>query len=332
MTMRIYIVPGQDVPLLRGMPNASLRPVPMPAEGAGVVCVADPADADFIFFPFFLDEVFHRLWMGTGFVAEDWTKARAFITSIPLMDVFAEKFVFFLDHDRDLVFNLPSVFFRASLSGSFKDRWARGMPLASDDFSPFGFDSAVRYVCSFQGALNTWPHRQLLPHAFERFGARTAVAFRPNERFHYHYDPARQERMRREYITLLRQSMTVCCPRGTGRNSIRFFETLAMGRIPVLISDYVELPFEDRIPYDDFVIRVPEHRILDLAEYVSAFFESHSSVEIIDKMRSARYYWDRFLRPDAWAASVAMVLEDIRAVRSRAAAQHAGNTASVAGH
>ena len=46
------------------------------------------------------------------------------------------------------------------------------------------------------------------------------------------------------------------CPSGSGPNSIRFWESLAVGSIPVLLSDSLELPKHKL--WDDVIIRIKE--------------------------------------------------------------------------
>ena len=44
------------------------------------------------------------------------------------------------------------------------------------------------------------------------------------------------------YNTVLSNSRYSLCPSGTGPNSIRFWESLAFGSIPILLADTLELP------------------------------------------------------------------------------------------
>lgn len=64
-----------------------------------------------------------------------------------------------------------------------------------------------------------------------------------------------------DYNQLLLNSRYSLCPSGSGPNSIRFWESLAVGSIPILLSDTLELPNND--DWDNAIIRVPE---IDLSE------------------------------------------------------------------
>ena len=66
------------------------------------------------------------------------------------------------------------------------------------------------------------------------------------------------------YNKTLLNSRFSLCPSGTGPNSIRFWESLAVGAIPVLMSDYLELPFH--ADWDLAIVRVSENNIEELEE------------------------------------------------------------------
>ena len=56
-----------------------------------------------------------------------------------------------------------------------------------------------------------------------------------------------KEYLRSTYKKSIERCKFVLCPRGRGSNSIRFYEALNFGKIPILISDDVKLPLESKI-------------------------------------------------------------------------------------
>lgn len=66
----------------------------------------------------------------------------------------------------------------------------------------------------------------------------------------------------KQYNQLLLDSRYSLCPSGTGPNSIRFWESLASGSIPVLLSDTLELPAHEL--WDNAIIRIPESKVEEL--------------------------------------------------------------------
>ena len=68
---------------------------------------------------------------------------------------------------------------------------------------------------------------------------------------------------------MLAASHFLLCPRGAGLGSIRFFEAMAAGIAPVLISDGYVLPPGPN--WGSFLIRVPERQISRLPELVEPY-------------------------------------------------------------
>jgi hypothetical protein len=70
----------------------------------------------------------------------------------------------------------------------------------------------------------------------------------------------------RHYQDVLGRSRFVLCPRGRGTSSLRLYEALSAGRVPVVISDeWVAPPGPN---WDAISLRVPEHRAQDLVDLI----------------------------------------------------------------
>ncbi len=59
---------------------------------------------------------------------------------------------------------------------------------------------------------------------------------------------------RTEYFNLVRGSRYIICPRGDGNQSLRFYETLSAGRVPILIDTKIKLPLEGHLDYSKITI------------------------------------------------------------------------------
>jgi len=70
----------------------------------------------------------------------------------------------------------------------------------------------------------------------------------------------------KKYKEVLSNSRYSLCPRGIGPASIRFWESLGAGAIPVNISDDFWLPGEDYFNWDSCVVTVKEKDILDIPD------------------------------------------------------------------
>jgi hypothetical protein len=67
---------------------------------------------------------------------------------------------------------------------------------------------------------------------------------------------------KKEYAEILQQSKFVLCPRGNGVGSIRFFEVLKAGRVPVILSDDYVLP--KGIDWNTCTIRIKEQKFRNI--------------------------------------------------------------------
>lgn len=100
---------------------------------------------------------------------------------------------------------------------------------------------------------------------------------------------------RRQYIESILASDFTLSPRGDGNYSLRFFETLSLGRIPIFIDTDAPLPLEDIIPYDDFIVRVPWEALDALPELVCAFFKDRSPEALAETAQKARMAFEQYL-------------------------------------
>jgi hypothetical protein len=104
-----------------------------------------------------------------------------------------------------------------------------------------------------------------------------------------------REQTTRAFYENVAQTDYTLCVRGGGNFSKRFYETLAMGRIPVLLDTDCLLPFEDVLPWDDFIVRVPQAELPSLPEKVAEHFTRHGSAGLAHFKRKCRQLWKEFL-------------------------------------
>jgi hypothetical protein len=104
------------------------------------------------------------------------------------------------------------------------------------------------------------------------------------------YGPADRDDDRRAYLEEIRDSAFVLCPRGIGTGSVRVYETMQLGRVPVIVSDEWAPP--EGAPWPDFSIRVAESRVHDLPEIV----ERHRP-DAVELGAAALAAWERWMTP-----------------------------------
>lgn len=86
-----------------------------------------------------------------------------------------------------------------------------------------------------------------------------------------------------ELIDNYKTSEFCFCPRGTGNFSIRFYETLYYGRIPVLINTDVELPFNNKINWNE--VCIIGDNIEELPNKIYIFWKNNDIIEIQKKCK-----------------------------------------------
>ena len=122
--------------------------------------------------------------------------------------------------------------------------------------------SDLPYLYSFVGSIENAPVRRALatlkhPRGyFQDTAAEFARVLRREMR------AGEREAYHRRYADIARASKFVLCPRGLSVSSIRLFETMRMGRVPVILSDgWIEPPGP---VWEKFAIRLPESEVQDL--------------------------------------------------------------------
>jgi hypothetical protein len=90
------------------------------------------------------------------------------------------------------------------------------------------------------------------------------------------------------------------CARGIGNWSIRFFETLAFGRIPLFIDTESVLPYDFETDYKDYCVWVDSGEIERIGEYLVAFHDDLDDTSFADLQRACRRVWGQRLTPEGF--------------------------------
>lgn len=97
----------------------------------------------------------------------------------------------------------------------------------------------------------------------------------------------------REFFDNLNGSPYTLCMRGAGNFSVRFYEALALGRIPVLIDTDVVLPLENKIDWKSHVCWI--NAGASIAETLLAFHKKYTDHEFIELQHSNRKLFTDYL-------------------------------------
>ncbi len=108
------------------------------------------------------------------------------------------------------------------------------------------------------------------------------------------------EQARTEYINSILNSDLTLAPKGDGNYSIRFYEVLSLGRIPLFIDTDSELPFENLGIYGKSVFRVPYKKIKTIADFVANRYSQIGQDEYVAIQDQARSVYREYLRYDSF--------------------------------
>lgn len=156
---------------------------------------------------------------------------------------------------------------------------------------PLGYPSIseARLLFAFQGQGSVALRRQL--------AAKVSSSSQPNyfvinQRYFELYSPEERSRLGREWLVAVANSQFILCPRGEGLSSIRLFDAMALGRVPVVMGDDAKLPLADLIDYDSLAVRVPESNLEQLEEAIIDFKSAFDLAEVSLRLRAIakRYF------------------------------------------
>lgn len=265
------------------------------------VRAASPEEADYIVFPYVLD---------------------VFITVMRAMSVhyFIRQLPYFLRHERKHVFfhcqDLGDPLFTEGLIlTSTPDRFNVDDPFQSTlPYSPgghvlrnapdFDFD-AIDLDTNFVGALSGTVRYDLIQSVSSESGLRALIQHpgtgdwaSKSASYLHMQDTVKKKALEDRFVRALRRSWTSLCPRGNGSSSIRFYETMCMGRIPVHVSDAYVPPFGKDIDYSQFCLFIPESEVSQAGRILRMWLARRGKEELMAMCRRARQVWERHFRPE----------------------------------
>ncbi|HLL21227.1 MAG TPA: exostosin family protein, partial [Kofleriaceae bacterium] len=110
------------------------------------------------------------------------------------------------------------------------------------------------------------------------------------------------ERSRREFVENILGTDYTLCVRGGGNFSVRFYEALAFGRIPVLIDTDCALPYHDLVDWPRYLPWVDARDVDDAPRLVADFHARLSNEAFRALQLACRQLWVDRLSPDGFYA------------------------------
>jgi hypothetical protein len=91
--------------------------------------------------------------------------------------------------------------------------------------------------------------------------------------------------LKSDYLAFLRKTKFILCPRGNGLGTVRLFESMKAGRVPVIISDRYPLP--SGVDWSNCSVRIKETEIERIPKILESQFENWPQMA-----RNARKNWE----------------------------------------
>jgi hypothetical protein len=258
--------------------------------------VADPHAADLIFFT---DEGRHG--------PND-------VYNTPLYRAFWDRCFIFCQRDRPIPL-IPGLY-SCIEQGDYDRDWCRSGFYAHEykfdsgkryitQYDQIPFPKSAKYLCSFAGSCqNARIRAKLKEMSYPR--CLVIDVNRETNTANTTGDQKKLKLLEAQFIELLRNSKFSLCPRGVGTNSIRLYESMAIGRAPVILSDAWIAPLE--IPWDAFSIRIAERDYKLVPKILER--EEHRAEELGQRARRA---WEQYFQPEVIFDRAVSTFFDIRA-------------------
>jgi hypothetical protein len=113
------------------------------------------------------------------------------------------------------------------------------------------------------------------------------------------------------YESIHRSLYSICC-RGTENYAIRFYETLCLGRIPVVVDTDLCFPLEESIDYERHCLIIPKAWAGQAARLILEHHQRHSSEELRQLQIANRSLWKMHLSPAAFYGRLLPMLRRFR--------------------
>lgn len=280
--MRQYIYKPSEAGLSE-WPSGQLR-----LEGIDVT--KNPEEADLFVIPGALTQMFPR---------------RSNLEQLPYFKSYEEKHVAFDCSDHEPLYHTSAMFIRCNTREWYlkTDPNTISWPWPVEDMSECVAlpDDGFKWDVSFQG-WNWSDVRKASIQSCLAIGGLLCDFATYSDFFGYlkDYDPEFHRR-RGEFRRSLRESRIALCPESIqGVFPYRFFEAMSAGRVPLLVGSGYVLPFAEEIPYGEFCIFLPAELANTAGRVAASIIENKP--DFVAMGLKARYYYERYLHRDKWAA------------------------------
>ncbi len=115
-----------------------------------------------------------------------------------------------------------------------------------------------------------------------------------------------------DFVNNILDSDYTLCMRGGGNYSVRFYETLSLGRIPIFIDSDCLLPFQDEIDYRAAFPWIDMNDLPRAAEILLDFHSKLTQEDFATLQATCRYLWLKHMTADGFYRDLAEKLTNLK--------------------
>jgi hypothetical protein len=169
-------------------------------------------------------------------------------------------------------------------------------PDISDEYSHFIENPELSI--GFVGQKNN--RQEKICQYFSDSGLKTNFVFRNNYIFNLNNN------QKKEFEDNMNGNLFTLCYRGRGNFSVRFYETLMRGRIPIQINSSSIFPYEDEIDYSEVGIFIEEEDLdtTNLEKLVKDYFYSKTADELLQIQKNNRRIYEEYFHPNIYFSQI----------------------------
>lgn len=120
------------------------------------------------------------------------------------------------------------------------------------------------------------------------------------------------QELRKEFVDNLINSDYALCIRGDANASVRLFEALSIGRIPIILDTECVFPLKDKVNYKDFSLVIDFRDLPRIDSIIRDFHDKISNEEFKEMQRKACDAHQQYFRVDSLTSHIMSYLRDIK--------------------
>ncbi len=251
----------------------------------------DPNKADFFVFPYDIG------WLTDS---QESSKVKKYLSLLPYYRENEARHVFFDHGDKQKLIDMPSIFFKVSIpyninTNSTYQIWYDIPEHVKNDKYTFNLRN-IKYHTSFVGTINNDIRKYITKAIYLDKRIKSYIdAIEGTIKNGFYINPllSKEEKTKRKLIfrEATKKSYTVLCLPGVGPLSVRLFETMYYGRIPILIKNISNLPRSDIVNYSEFCFFIEIDEIPNISEIINHRLSNIQSDQIAEMCEKSCRTW-----------------------------------------